>query len=59
MNPKLVLILSRGVKINKRSSVYKNVLKSTLPANTIKPKKACCSSCKSGKKCESEKDHHH
>jgi hypothetical protein len=48
---RLVRNASSSVKV-----ISLGALKST---NTSKPKKACCSSCKSGKKCESEKNHHH
>ena len=60
----LALKLTNSAKLSSKSTGqtlrYRNLLNKAVSITTYsKPKKACCSSCKSGKKCESEKDHHH
>jgi hypothetical protein len=54
----LSLKLANHAKLSGKSMLYKNLLNKSV-TTVSKPKKACCSSCKSGKKCESEKGHHH
>ena len=60
----LSLKLANSAKLSGKSNVqtmtYRNLLNKSVSVTTFgKPKKACCSSCKSGKKCESEEDDHH
>ena len=56
----LSLKLANRAKFSGKSLLYRNLLNKSVSFTTFgKPKKACCSSCKSGKKCESEHDDHH
>ena len=60
----LALKLANRAKLSGKSTgqtlAYRKLLNKSLSITTFNiPKKACCSSCKSGKKCESEEDGHH